>query len=91
MGIKPKWKTTPNSDIADQLQKQIDEVRATAKDNKKLSYLKYNKITTAKASATPLKIIDCCYIVNPKADNQATIFAFQDCIWMGPYMVIKVL
>ena len=31
LGIKPKCKTTPNSDIADQLQKHIDEVRATAK------------------------------------------------------------
>ena len=44
LGIKPKWKTTPNSDIAEQLQKQIDEVRATAKDNIMLSYLKYKKI-----------------------------------------------
>ena len=44
LGIKPKWKTTPHSDIAEQLQKQIDEVRATAKDNIMLSYLKYKKI-----------------------------------------------
>ena len=35
--IKPKWKVTPNSDIAEQLQKQIDEVSATAKDNIMLS------------------------------------------------------
>ena len=39
LGIKPKQKTTPNSDIAEQLQKQTDEVRATAKDNIMLSYL----------------------------------------------------
>ena len=38
----------PNSDISEQLQKQIDEVRATAKDNIKLSYLKYKNTTTAK-------------------------------------------
>ena len=44
LGIKPKWKTTPNSDIAEQLQKQIDEVRAT--DNIMLFYLKYKKNTT---------------------------------------------
>ena len=48
LGIKPKWKTTPNSDIAEQLQKEIDEVRATAKDNIMLSYLKYKNTTTAK-------------------------------------------
>ena len=43
LGIKTKWKTTPNSDIAEQLQKQIDEVPATAKDNIMLSYLNYKK------------------------------------------------
>ena len=91
LGIKPKWKTTPHSDIAEQLQKQIDEVRATAKDNIMLSYLKYNKYYDRKASAAPLKINDYCYILNPKADNQSTKFAFQDCIWTGPYIVIKVL
>ena len=38
LGIRPKWKTKPDSDLAEQLQKQIDEVLATAKD-KMLSYL----------------------------------------------------
>ena len=91
LGIKPKWKATPNSDLAEQLQKQIDEVRATAKDNIMLSYLKYKKYYDRKASAAPLKRNDYCYILNPKADNQSTKFAFQDCIWTGPYIVIKVL
>ena len=53
--IKPQWKTTPNSDLAEQLQKQIDELRATAKDNTMLSYLKYKKNYNRKASAAPLK------------------------------------
>ena len=91
LGIKPKWKTTPNSDIAEQLQKEIDEVRSTAKDNIMVSYLKYKKYYDRKASAPPLIINDYCYILNPKADNQSTKFAFQDCIWTGPYIVIKVL
>ena len=69
LGIKPKWKTTPNSDIAEQIQKQIDEERATAKYNIMLSYLKYKKYYDRKASETPLKIHDYCYILNPKADN----------------------
>ena len=58
LGIKLKWKITPNSDITEQLQKQIDEVRATAKDNIMLSYLKYKKYYDRKASAAPLKIND---------------------------------
>ena len=90
LGIKPKRKTTPNSDIAEQLQKLIDEVRATTKDNIMLSYLKYKKYYDRKASAAPLKVNDYCYILNPKADNQSTKFAFQDCICTGPYIVIKV-
>ena len=70
LGIKQKWKTTPNSDIAEHLQKQIDEVRATAKDNIMLSYLKYEKYYDRKASAASLKINDYCNILNPKADIQ---------------------
>ena len=35
--ITPKRKVTSNSDIAEQLQEQIDEVSATAKDNIMLS------------------------------------------------------
>ena len=91
LGIRSKWKTTPNSHIADQLQKQIDEVRATAKDNIMLSHLKYKKCFDRKASAVPLKLDDYCYIFNPKADNQSTKFAYQDCICMGLYVVINVL
>ena len=91
LGIKPKWKTRRNSDIAEQLQKQIDEVRATGKDNIMLSYLKHKKYYDPKASATPLKITDYCYFPNLKADSQTTKFPFQDSIWMVAYIVIKIL
>ena len=77
LGIKPKWKTTPHSDIAEQLQKQIDEVRATAKDNIMLSYLKYKKYYDRKAAAAPLKINDYCYILNPKVDNHRQSLRFK--------------
>ena len=91
LGIKPNWKTTPNFDIAEHLQKRNNEVRATAKDNIMLSNLQNKKKYDRKASATPLQINDYCYILNPKADNQSTKFAFQDCIWTGPYNLNKVL
>ena len=54
-------------------------------------YLKYKKYYDCKASAAPLKVNDYCYILNTKANNQSTKFAFQDCIRTGPYIVIKVL
>ena len=94
LGIKRKWKATPNSDIVEQLQKQIEEVRATAKENIMLSYLKYKKNYDRKTCAAALKINDYCYILKLKSDNQSTKFAFQDRIWTGqdrPYIVIKVL
>ena len=55
------------------------------------SYLKYKRYYDKKVSATPLKINDYCYVLNPKADNQSMKFAFKDCIWTGPYIVVKVL
>ena len=55
LGIKKQWETTPTSDIAEQLQKQLDDVRATAKDNIMLSYLKYKKFYDRKAPAAPPK------------------------------------
>ena len=55
------------------------------------SYLKYKQYYDKKATATPLKVNDYCYVLNPKADNQSMKFAFKDCIWTGPYIVVKVL
>ena len=55
------------------------------------SYLKYKRYYDKIATATPLKINDYCYVLNPKADNQSMKFAFKDCIWTGPYIVVKVL
>ena len=55
------------------------------------SYLKYKRYYDKKATATPLKVNDYCYVLNPKADNQSMRFAFKDCIWTGPYIVVKVL
>ena len=55
------------------------------------SYLKYKRYYDENATATPLKINDYCYVLNPKADNQSMKFAFKDCIWTGPYIVVKVL
>ena len=55
------------------------------------SYLKHKRYYDKKATATPLKVNDYCYVLNPKADNQSMKFAFKDCIWTGPYIVVKVL
>ena len=91
LGLKPEWKKDANEDLADELQKQISEIHQSAKDNLKQSYLKYKRYYDKKATATPLKVNDYCYVLNPTNDNQSVKFAFKDCIWTGPYIVVKVL
>ena len=91
LGLKPEWKKDNNKDLTDQLQKQIAEIHQAAKENLMQSYLKYKQYYDKKATAAPLKVNDNCYVSNPKADNQSLKFAFKNCIWTGPYVVVKVL
>ena len=91
LGLKPEWKKDATDDLTDALQKQIAEIHQSAKDNLMQSYLKYKRYYDKKATATPLKVNDYCYVLNPKADNQSMKFAFKDCIWTGPDIVVKVL
>ena len=77
LGIKPEWKKDNNEDLTEELQKQIAELHQSAKDNLMQSYIKYKKYYDKKATATPLKVNDYCYVLNPKADNQSMKFAFE--------------
>ena len=91
-GFKPEWKKDNNEELTDELQKQIAEIHQAAKDKLMQSFLKYKQYYDKKATATPLKVNDYyCYVLNPKADNQSMKFAFKDCIWTGPYAVVRVL
>ena len=69
-GIKADWKKDNNEELTDQLQKQIAEIHQAAKDNLMKSYLKYKQYYDKKSTATPLKVNDYCYVLNPKAHNQ---------------------
>ena len=55
------------------------------------SYLKYKAYYDRKAKAAPPTTTDYCYILNPKADTQATKIPFRKFRWIGPYKVEKVL
>ena len=61
------------------------------KKNMMQSYLKYKAYYDRKAKAAPLETTDYCYILNPKADTQATKIPFREFRWCGPYKVEKVL
>ena len=84
LGLKPEWNRNPDEELADELQKQIAEIHQNVKENLMQSSLKYKQYYDKKATATPLKINDYCYVLNPKADNQSMKLAFKDCIWNGP-------
>ena len=55
------------------------------------SHLKYRAYYDRMAKAAPLTTTDYCYILNPKADTQATKIPFREFRWIGPYGVEKVL
>ena len=55
------------------------------------SYLKYKAYYDRKAKAAPLETTHYCYILNPKADTQATKIPFREFRWCGPYKLEKVL
>ena len=55
------------------------------------SYLKYKAYYDRKTKTAPLTTEDYCFILNPKADTQATKIPFSEFRWVGPYKVEKVL
>ena len=55
------------------------------------SYIKYKSYYDEKAKTSMLKEKDYCFILQPKADHQASKIPFRDFRWIGPYLVQKVL
>ena len=55
------------------------------------SYLKYKHYYDRKAKAAPLKEKDYCFILQPKADSQASKSPFREYRWIGPFVIQKVL
>ena len=90
LGLKLDWKKDNSEDLANELQKHIAEIHQAAKDNLMQSYLEYKRYYDNKATITPLRVNDYCYVFNPKADNQSRKFAFKDFIWTGFYIVVNV-
>ena len=91
LGIKPQWQQQCSTELADQLQKQLNEMQNVVGENLMLSYIKYKRYYDRKADATPLKVNEDRYVLNPKADNQSIKFSFNECIWTGPYVIVKIL
>ena len=55
------------------------------------SYIKYKEYYDRKAKAAPLKEIDYCFVLQPKADHQGSKIPFRDYRWVRPFIAQKVL
>ena len=91
LGYNPTPRYQPQTDIAEEIQKRMRTLLDQTKKNIMQSYLKYKAYYDRKAKAAPLETTDYCYILNPKADTQATKIPFREFRWCGPYKVEKVL
>ena len=90
LGYNPNPRSTPQTDIAEEIQRRMDILNDQTKKNIMQSYLKYQAYYDRKAKAAPLTT-DYCHILNPKADTQATKIPFREFRWIGPYKIEKVL
>ena len=91
LGFNPNPRYTPQTDIAEEIQRRMEILNDQTKTNIMQSYLKYKAYNHRKAKAAPFTTTDYCYILNPKADTQATKIPFREFRWIGPYKVEKVL
>ena len=91
LGYNPNPQYQPQTDVAGEIEKRMRIFSDQTKKNIMQSCLKYKAYYDRKAKAAPLKTTDYCYILNSKADTQATKIPFREFRWCGPYKVEKVL
>ena len=85
LGHNPNPRFQPQTEVAEEVQRRIALLHDQTKKNIMQSYLKYKAYYDRKAKASPLTTEDYCFILNPKADTQATKIPFRDFRWVGPY------
>ena len=91
LGYNPNPRYQPQSEVAEEVQRRIALLHDHTRKNIMQSYLKYKAYYDRKAKAAPLTTEDYCFILNPKADTQATKIPFREFRLVGPYKVEKVL
>ena len=91
LGSNPYPRYTPQTDIAEEIHRRMKILNDQSKKNIMQSFSKGKTYYDRKAKAAPLTTTDYCYILNPKADTQATKIPLGEFHWIGPYKVGKVL
>ena len=91
LGLRLNPNIAPTTDFAEELLRRTKILFGKTKKNVMQSYIKYKRYYDKKAKASPLKEMDYCFILQPKADHQGSKIPFRDFRWTGPYLVEKVL
>ena len=79
------------TEFAEKVQQTTQNLIDQTKKNIMQSYWKYEDYYDRKAKAAPLKEKDYCFILQPKADSQASKIPFRYYRWIGPLFIQKVL
>ena len=87
----PNKNFLPTTDFAEEVQQRTQILIDQTKKNIMQSYLKYKDYYDQKAKAAPLKEKDYCFVLQPKADSQASKIPFREYRWIGPFVIQKVL
>ena len=74
---------TTSTNAAEEIRRTTSILHDKTKKNIMQSYLKYKAYYDRKANASPLAVDDHCFVLNPKADTQATKIPFREFRWVG--------
>ena len=91
LGNNPNKNFLPTTEFAEEVQQRTQILIDQTKKNIMQSYLKYKDYYDRKAKTAPLKEKDYCFVLQPKADNQASKSPFREYRWIGPFVVQTVL
>ena len=91
LGKNPNKNFLPTTEFAEEVQQRTQILIDQTKKNIMQSYLKYKDYYDQKAKAAPLKEKDYCFVLQPKADSQASKIPFREYRWIGPFVIKKVL
>ena len=91
LGIRPQQQPIPTSQIAQFVLDQTEMIHQNVRKNTMQAYIKYKAYYDRKANALKLNEAYYGYVLQPKADHQASKIPFTEFRWIGPYILEKVL
>ena len=85
--LSPRRNATDTQSLVDNLNAKYKETHT----NIIRAFHKYKAYYDRKAQASPLKVNDFVFLLNPKISTQSEKIPFNSFKWEGPYKVVKIL